>query len=68
MSSTYRCAVIGTLMTTKGARLSKEMASQTINPGLRPVWRAIVKAESARCPGSLLTRLRRSSGHSWKRD
>ncbi|GFU47964.1 hypothetical protein TNCV_4967581 [Trichonephila clavipes] len=33
MSSTYRCAVSVSLITTKRVRLSKEMAPQTITPG-----------------------------------
>ncbi|GFU57726.1 hypothetical protein TNCV_3638771 [Trichonephila clavipes] len=47
---------------------SKEMAPQTITPYCGHVGRAKLKAESARCPGRLQTRLRLSSGHSWKRN
>ncbi|GFX73701.1 hypothetical protein TNCV_4290171 [Trichonephila clavipes] len=55
-------------MTTKGVCQSKEMTPLTITTGCEPVWRVIVKAGSARCSGGLQTRLRLSSGHSWKRD
>ncbi|GFX18680.1 hypothetical protein TNCV_3311411 [Trichonephila clavipes] len=55
-------------MTTKGVRLSKEMAPQTKTPEFAPGWRAIGKAGSARCPGLLHTYIPYVSGHSWKRD
>ncbi|GFT13098.1 hypothetical protein TNCV_431921 [Trichonephila clavipes] len=53
---------------TKGVRLSKEMTPLSITPDYVPVWSAVVKAGSARCPGCLQTRLRLSSGHSRKWD
>ncbi|GFX47665.1 hypothetical protein TNCV_699191 [Trichonephila clavipes] len=58
ISLMHRCAISVPLMTTKSVRLSKEMATQTITPGRKPVWRAIVKAGSTRCLGRLQKRLR----------
>ena len=68
MSSTYSCAVSVLLMTTKGIRLPKKMALQTLVPCWGSVWRTIVKAGSPLCPVRLQTCLRWSSGHSRKRD
>ncbi|GFX23860.1 hypothetical protein TNCV_1788911 [Trichonephila clavipes] len=68
MSSTYICAVCVTEMTITEVRLSKKMTPQTIMPCCGPLGRTIVKAECPRCFGSLHTRLRLSSGLTWKWD
>lgn len=68
MSLTYPRPVSMTEITTKGVRLSKEMAPQTMTPCCGVVWHALVRAGSPRCLGRLQIRLRMSAGHIWKRD